>query len=187
MLRINIGSPIEEKIAWAKASFQKVKGKLLQDYEIKILLNKFRLANQNTRQKIKEIRLTHECKQCALSGESCCRRGIENRYDTVILLINKLLGVKLPARRLYPDGCYFLSSDGCMLVAREIICVDYLCRRVLDRIEHKKIVELQQIAGQEMDIFFNLQERIKQKLLSSHFKARHYYAEYERINNLYSK
>ncbi|MDL1969819.1 MAG: hypothetical protein LWW94_02380 [Candidatus Desulfofervidaceae bacterium] len=89
------------------------------------------IGSPNTLQKIKEIRLTHECKQCALSGESCCRKGIENKYNGVILLINKLLGVKLPARRLYPDGCYFLGPERCILVAREIICVDYLCRRGL--------------------------------------------------------
>jgi hypothetical protein len=161
---VKINSSIEEKIAWVEACSPKIKDKMLNDDEIIRLVNRFKRANQNTWDKMRQIGLTHECEKCALNGGSCCGKGIEDKYDSVILFINSLLGVKLASKRLYPKGCYFLGFNGCILIAREVICVNYLCRKLLKRIKRSDIINLQQIAGKEMDILFALQERIKKQL-----------------------
>jgi len=163
---IKIDCPTQEKITWVETTFREVKDRLLQDEEVKKMLDEFKQANQNTWRKMREIGVTKECRECALSEGSCCRKKIDAKYDGAILLINKLLGVNFPAKRFYGDGCYFLGPHGCKLIVREVICINYLCERILNKIDHKEIISLQQIAGREMEIIFSLQERIKKILLT---------------------
>lgn len=132
-----------------------------------------KILNENLREEIEELRrkieltkkamkksgISDECRKCAEMIGSCCGRGIENRYDRVVLLINLMLGVELPDER-ETDGCFFLGKNGCKLVAREVLCINYLCERIMQNISRDKIIELQNIAGEEMDYFFYLINRI---------------------------
>jgi hypothetical protein len=43
---------------------------------------------------------------------------VEEWYDPVLLLINRLLGADLPERREVPDNCFFLGEKGCKIPAR---------------------------------------------------------------------
>jgi|Deesub1362B_J571_1020462.scaffolds.fasta_scaffold32541_1 hypothetical protein len=150
--------PIELKIQIAK-NFYNAKGEIL-DPEVEELLSKLEQAIAESREAMEKSGITKACKKC---GElSCCGRGIENRYDVSTLLINLLMGVELSKGDA--EGCYFLTTSGCSLKAREVICVNYLCDGIYQALSHETLIEVQEICGRELDILFSLAELIKRKI-----------------------
>jgi hypothetical protein len=63
-----------------------------------------------------------------------------------------------------PTSCYLLGENGCLLRAREVICVNYLCGRIYKNIEKEKLIHLQRTAGNELNSLFLLEEYIKKRL-----------------------
>jgi hypothetical protein len=61
-------------------------------------------------------------------------------------------------------SCYLLGENGCLLRAREVICVNYLCGRVYRNVEKEKLIHLQRTAGNELNSLFQLEEYIKKRL-----------------------
>jgi hypothetical protein len=94
-------------------------------------------------------------------GETCCGAGIENKYTSRILLINLLFGNPLPEKRLWSNGCFFLSENGCSLKARLVLCVNYLCLKIQRMLPAEDLASLQEITGEEMDESFILEEAVK--------------------------
>lgn len=112
-----------------------------------------------------ESGIVDECRDCdRREGGSCCGAGLEHHYSGIILLINLLLGVDVPKRRHDPAGCFFLGEKGCTLLARHVICVNYLCKRINDRILPEKIAALRKKEGIELETLFMLQESIRNQL-----------------------
>ncbi len=154
---------VEERIKRAEELYRKYGHVLLRDDEIRDLLSKLNFAIERTWDYMRKIGVTEVCRQCALETGSCCKRWVEDEHDEYILLINLLLGVKLPKKRYKEDGCFFVGENGCRIKAREVICVTFLCDRVIKKIGEKE-KELQRIAGEELEIGFVLQEKIKKKI-----------------------
>lgn len=140
---------------------------ILKDEQVRSLLNKLDTAIRSTYNSMLEVGVVRECRECALHGGSCCRKGIDDRYDGTILLLNRLLGVELPSKRAEPEDCFFLGPNGCTLKIREVICVNYLCERIVKCIDHQKIIYLQTVAGEELETLFILKERIKKIIQNS--------------------
>ncbi|MBA7644220.1 hypothetical protein ES703_51962 [subsurface metagenome] len=88
-----------------------------------------------------------------------CSMGI--KYDGWLLLINLLLDVRLPKKRHDKESCFFLGEGGCLLKARHVICVNYLCKKITDQIDPHKLNALREKEGVELDILFLLNERLK--------------------------
>jgi len=102
------------------------------------------------------------CRQCDREeGGSCCGAGIEDRYTPELLVINLLLGVTLPESRHSANSCHFLQERGCILPARDILCVNYLCTRLQKTIPPEKLLQLQETNGSEMELLFRLHDRIR--------------------------
>ena len=154
---------VVKRIEKAKRHYDMYGEKLKSDERIVELLNRLERAIERTWKYMREIGVTEVCRRCALEMGSCCKRWVEDFYDVDILLINLLLGVKLPEKRYREDLCFFCGENGCRLKAREVICVNFLCDRVLERIGEKEI-ELQKIAGEELETCFILQDEIKRRL-----------------------
>lgn len=162
---ISLESPIDAKIAWAEKRYHEVMGELLGDQEIPVLLDKLKGAIHASHKEMAEAGVVNECRDCEeREGGSCCGAGLENRYDGSLLLINLLLGVKLPRQGYDPSSCFFLGAQGCLLLARHVICVNYLCKKITERIDAEKIAALQEKEGVELERLFHLQERIKKKI-----------------------
>lgn len=158
-------SPIEEKIAWAKNCYRQRGGDLLRDEEIEILLKKLREAIHDSHSEMVRAGIMEFCRLCEeKDGGSCCGLGLENRFTGIILLINLLLGHSIPSRRYDPSGCFFLGKKGCTLLARQVICINYLCKKITDRVDPQKITSLREKEGIELGLLFYLNELIKQKL-----------------------
>lgn len=160
---ISLESPIDAKVVWAENCHQVIRDELFRDKKVVKLLETVKQAIHASQQGMAEAGVADECKNCEeREGGSCCGAGLEDRYDGALLLINLLLGIKLPKKRYDPSGCYFLGQKGCSLLARHVICVNYLCKRITDRVDPKKIAALREKEGVELERLFFLHERIKQ-------------------------
>lgn len=155
---------IEYKVALAyhlRANFGQV---LLQDEEIRDRLLRLDENIETTWKEMASIGVVRECMDCALKEGSCCGAGIENSYTEVLLLINLLLGRTLPSQVYDTTSCYFLGENGCLLRAREMICVNYLCSRIYRNINKEKLIQMQRLAGQELNSLFMLEKDFKKRL-----------------------
>jgi hypothetical protein len=162
---ISLQSPIEKKIAWAEEVHHRLRHTLLQDPKVAQLLKNLRGAVQDSRREMVRAGIVDACTDCEeREGGSCCGAGVENYYSGLLLLINLLLDVNLPTERHDPASCFFLGRDGCQLLARHVLCVNFLCKKITDRIDPHKINALRQKEGVELECLFLSKEQL-QKLL----------------------
>jgi hypothetical protein len=153
---------IEEKIEEARTLFEAWEDRLRQDERIRVLLVSLEQNIRASTQAMRALRVVEACKRCEeQEGGSCCGVGIENRYDSIQLLVNLLLGVSLPDRHTYSDSCYFLQADGCCLTARHVLCVNYLCAKLNRALSQDDLIALQTIVGEELGTGFALYEAVK--------------------------
>jgi hypothetical protein len=158
---------IEEKIGWAEHCYESFSGPLLQDKSIAEDLTKIEDAIQASSRERGAAGVVDICRDCEkIGGGSCCGAGLENKYDAWLLLINLLLEVRFPKKRHDKESCFFLGENGCLLKARHVICVNYLCKKITDRISPHKLKALREREGMELDILFRLNERLKKVLPS---------------------
>lgn len=150
-----------KKISDAKKIFQKNKGlfmknpvviKHLSDLKDYINGSKFERGSSGVAQ---------ICEECGRLKRDCCGKGVELRYSKELLIINMLLGVVIPERTIYEDKCYFLTPKGCLLLARDVFCVNYLCRSIRDSIPIERLKRLQELEGLELYTSFRLQQLLK--------------------------
>jgi hypothetical protein len=154
---------INEKINAAQDLFKAWGRDLLEDAKLRSLIEALHQRASASGKANLELGVFAACKHCdEEEGGSCCGAGIENRYSPHLLLINLLLGGNLPVERSYPDGCYFLGRDGCALMARDILCINYLCARIQKLLPHNDLLNLQAATGDEMETVFLLHEAVKQ-------------------------
>jgi len=159
---ISLSSPIQEKIAWAEAFCHEFRDQLLKDKSVVGLLNKLANAIHASRSEMRGTGIAGICRECEMvEGGSCCGAGLENRYGWELLLINLLMGVTLPKKKHDPESCFFLGETGCLLQARHVICINYVCRKITDRIDPQKLHTLREKEGEELKTLFLLHERIK--------------------------
>lgn len=162
---ISLNSKIGDKISWAKNCFKEKKSLLLGDKKTRELLDGLNKAVAASRMEMKDIGLVEECRKCEeKDGGACCGAGIENRYSGILLLINLLLEIDLPQQSYKAGSCYFLSDRGCSLAARQVICVNYICNKISNKISPEKLASLREKEGEELDLLFLLNERIKRVL-----------------------
>lgn len=156
---------ILQRIITARELYAAWHADLEKDREIAGLLTSLREAAARSFTVMTDLGVVTVCMRCEEEeGGSCCGAGIENRYSSVLLLINLLLGNNLPNYRRLPRSCFFLGENGCTLTARHILCINYLCSKIQGMLDHKALATLQSITGKEMDILFALNEAIKKRL-----------------------
>lgn len=160
-----IDHPIDKKIKWAQKIMRACGPMILEDQEILHLIETYRMSIKDTWSVMSNVGVTAICTDCAMNdGGSCCGAGIENRFDTTLLLINLLMGCTLPANRLDPTGCMFLGEKGCTIIARQLICVNYICQRLDAQIDKDALLLLKKSIGGEAHAGFALEEALKRWL-----------------------
>ena len=166
MLLIGVDHPIHEKIAWAENTFKELGGELLADRVVYERLEAYKKTIDDTWEEMKGLGVLDVCTDCAVNGGgSCCGEGIENRFDGTLLLINLLMGAKLPEERPDNTSCFFLGKNGCTIPARHTICINYICKRLKRKIGEKNLKTLGERIIQESDASFFLEDAIKRRLL----------------------
>ena len=156
---------IERKILQAQDFYTSLNGTLTGDPAIHFLLERLQESIGATRNAMFELGVVAQCRHCEEEeGGSCCGSGIEERYDEVLLLINLLLGVSLPTEKKSENSCYFLGENGCTLLARHVLCVNYLCAKLRKALPHEALMVMQDLAGEELSAEFILHEAIKKHI-----------------------
>ena len=160
-----ISRSVEEKIVWAEKCYEEKGGLFLRDERSATLLGRLKGAVRASRTAMAVAGITDECRRCEeREGGSFCGAGLENKYDGTLLLINLILGIQLPKQRSDPSSCLFLGPEGCLLIARQVICVNYLCKKIENRVNSSRIALLREKEGGELECLFFLKEHIKEKL-----------------------
>ena len=156
---------IQEKIARARHLLDAWAAELRAQDPVRDSLERLHACIEASREVMAEIGVVDQCRRCEeVEGGSCCGSGIEDRYTDVLLLINLLLGVPLPQGAERPRSCYFLGETGCTLVARHVLCVNYLCARLRERLTPAQLSRLQDSSGEELETEFRCYETIKRFL-----------------------
>ncbi|UCG11586.1 MAG: hypothetical protein JSU72_13765 [Deltaproteobacteria bacterium] len=155
-------SPIQHKIKLARKLHIKWEVAIRQDPDINSLLRKLKRFIKISQQAMHAFGVADACKRCdEEEGGSCCGAGLENKFDVLLLLMNLLLGVSLPNDRLRPGSCYLLTETGCMLKVRLVLCVDFLCPKIVNALTHDQLIKLQTVSGDELVTSFILYDAIK--------------------------
>ena len=156
------GLSIEDKIKMARHMYDSWSEQLKREPHIHQLIEKLEGCLENSREAMLELGIVETCKHCdEEEGGSCCGAGLENKFDTFLLLMNLLLGVSLPEGHRRPDSCYLLTDKGCMLKVRLVLCVDFLCPKIMSALSHDKVIRLQNISGDELLTGFKLYDALK--------------------------
>lgn len=156
---------INQQIVLAHHLYEVFGQSLFQDEKCQTLLLQLDQNIDTTQKEMVIIGLVKECADCAVNGDgTCCGKRTGYKHDSILLLINLLLGKSLPTKSQDPHLCYFLTKEGCVLRARHVICVNFLCQRLCKAIQHDRLVRLQEIAGKELQTLFILEEYIKKKI-----------------------
>ena len=161
-------SPIEQKISWARAVLNQRKQALRGDGQLTEGLSRLMRAILESREAMSRAGVVTLCRACEVQeGGSCCGAGIERHFSATLLLLNLLLGARIPEARRDPLSCFFLSENGCTLLARHVICINFLCQKITSSVPADQIAALREKEGKELDLHFVLHERIKKKLAVS--------------------
>ena len=154
--------PIEDKMAWAKATFLGERTRLLADTNLVDLLEALKNAIPRSRENMLRTGIVDLCRHCEeKEGGSCCGAGLENHFSGILLLMNLLLGVTLPQEREEPSSCFFLSPTGCRLLARHVLCINYVCNKITSRINSDQLASLREAEGAEILFLFQVNEKLK--------------------------
>lgn len=156
-----INSPVTKKVLIARELLRDYREYLLKDHQASSLLKELKVAIELAEKERIKTGVASACARCGSLNSDCCGRGIELRYSIELILINLLLGTRLPEQSTTQNSCYFLTPKGCSLKARDVFCVNFLCRKITDSIPPTDLRYLRQLEGDMLDITFRLEERIK--------------------------
>lgn len=161
----SLEEPIGERIAWARNCLRERGHELGEDEEIASLLRRLKAAISLSRDELIRSGVSALCRDCEEhEGGSCCGAGLENHYSSTLLLVNLLLGADIPSCGLGTSSCLFLGEEGCRLLARHVICINFICTKITDHVDPSKISTLREKEGEEVRLLFLLHERIKSVL-----------------------
>jgi hypothetical protein len=159
---MNSDQKLKMELAKARAIFCAAHESIRQDLELSHLLATYSAHIVKTQNLMRECGVISNCTRCALEGPgSCCFEGIESGYDSILLLINLLLGKSLPDQREVSGSCFFVGSRGCKLVARYYFCVHYLCRSLQEAISQDGLAALTRSVGEELSAGWNVEQALR--------------------------
>lgn len=151
---------IKRKIEIALRKKEKIQDREIPE-NIKKLMEKLNHYIIRADQERTNIGMSEICAKCGIEGKSCCGSEIELKYSAELLLINLLYGVKLPDKPHFSDKCYFLTSTGCCLFARDVFCINFICDKIKKLLSPDKLKTLRTLEGLQIETQFILEEFFK--------------------------
>jgi hypothetical protein len=161
-----LDAPVHTKIDWANRCYERERSRLLSDENLGQLLDALKQAVQRSRENMLRSGIVDCCRECEVKeGGSCCGAGLEKHYSGALLLINRLLGVALPLEPKEASSCFFLSPTGCGLLARHVLCINYVCTKITSSIKPGQLAALRDAEGEEIFLLFQVYEALKRLLM----------------------
>jgi len=159
----NNSKSIIKKIETAYKYFKDFNGNLKNNKELSKLLDYYKTSIIKSHEVMEQLGVVEICKNCSQNtpGGSCCGNGIEDWYDEYLLLTNLLLGIDIPQKRTYPNGCLFLGPKGCSLLARHDFCINYLCFRIKNALKPENLNLLTATYGKEIYFYIEIEKILK--------------------------
>ena len=162
-----ITKDIAQNIKLAYDLFEALDSQIQNDEVFRTLLVKLDQHIDITHHYMDMYGISDECADCSLHGnDTCCGKRTGFQCDPIILFLNLKLGNSLKVQDTSPHLCSFLSANGCTLRVRPILCVNFICKRLRDNIPHQNLVQLQTVAGEELDTLFLIENAIKRHYLT---------------------
>jgi hypothetical protein len=156
---------IEQGIKAAKELYLRHQAVLQEEPTIVEKTENYRAAISRTYLQMKKTGVLELCSSCARKKSgSCCFKGVEEWYDATHLIINLFMGVDLHTHREVEDGCLFVGSQGCKLIARHSFCVNYLCPDLMASLTEDARRTLAAISGEELLLGWELEKSIRVRL-----------------------
>ena len=153
---------IEQGIKAAKELYLRHQVVLQEEPTIVGKTENYRAAISRTYLQMKKTGVLELCSSCARKKSgSCCFKGVEEWYDATHLLINMFMGVDIHMHRDVEDGCLFVGSQGCKLIARHSFCVNYLCPDLMASLTEDERKTLAAISGEELLLGWELEKSIR--------------------------
>ncbi len=157
-----LDAPVEAKTDWANECFDQEACRFLGDQGLAELLEALKNTKNRSHESMLSTGIVALCRECEKKeGGSCCGAGLEKHYSAKLLLINRLLGVTLPNQREEPSSCFFLTASGCRLLARHVLCINYVCNKITSRTKPDQLASLREAEGEEILLLFKVNEKLK--------------------------
>ena len=159
---------IENKIQMARALYVQWGRALLEDPGIRGLLHRLERGMTVSHETMHLLGIDSACARCDATAPegSCCSRGLENKCDVVLLLLNLLVGASLDEGRSREDSCFFLGPRGCRLRVRSLLCIEYLCPELEEALGWEGLLRIQGATGGELECSFLLCDAVKKQIAS---------------------
>ncbi len=105
------------------------------------------------------------CSACgAKIPGGCCDAVIAEESDGMLLLINLLIGMRLQSHARYPGCCVFVGPRGCTLRAKPMICWNYNCRWIHQKLPRAGIDKVEDLVGLALQQFVDTEQAILSRL-----------------------
>ena len=156
---------VSRMIQQAMRLYDRFGPEMIADPKILALLDSYGSAIDRSGARMRDVGVVKTCTDCAMHGPgSCCFPGIEEGYDSILLLINRLMGCCLPDEPEVDSSCFFVGSQGCKLKARYYFCLHYLCPRLQDLLGTAGAHDLLATIGEELAAGWQLEQTIRRWL-----------------------
>lgn len=127
-------------------------------------LGRLRQHAQTLNGHMQSMDLGQLCSHCAVRpGGGCCSAYMADNIDSILLLINLLLGVRVRCRESGEENCCFLGEQGCLFLVKPIFCLNYNCRNILDSADAESLAGLYRLAA----VVLSQQTRVETLLLDA--------------------
>ena len=105
------------------------------------------------------------CGRCAARpGGGCCSAYMADNTDSIQMLINLLLGVRIAQQQDSGENCCFLGAQGCLFLIKPIFCLNYNCSHILESAKPGSLENLYQRAAAVLSQQTKIEELLLEKL-----------------------
>jgi hypothetical protein len=139
---------VDDKILEMEDLYSRYDSQLLKNEAITDSLALLKRYAAKLSAQMKAMNLGQLCSDCASrTGGGCCSSYMEANSDVILLLINKLCGIKVTRQHEDSTECCFLGHSGCILPIKPIFCLNYNCKHISDQATTTEMNDLEQLAG----------------------------------------
>jgi len=141
------------------------------DEKCSFLLEELNASIVDSWKLMKELGVIDICSACAnVKAGGCCHYGIETCYTNMIILMNLLLGVKIPEQRTLENNCLFVGEHGCLLKARFKTCIHHLCPEIKKSLSEYDLFRLRANTSYEIKLGVQTESAIRDWIREKNWK-----------------